>query len=1085
MSPLTIYKASAGSGKTFRLTLGYLNLSFRDPQVYRHILAVTFTNKAASEMKSRILDRLYNLSRLKEGMTSGDLELLKETTGLSSRQIIERAGELLTRILNDYSRFSVGTIDRFFQGVIRAFTREIGLPSGFNLEIDPDRILGEAVDRLFRELGEDNDLLRWMLQFAESRIEESKGWNFRDEILSLGKELFSESYQALVPYKDPGTDRESLKAFIDFIQNYKDEKHRSIRTIAENALKKMSAAGYTPDDFRMKSRGPAALLERASTGWTDKLTNQQKEAIDDLFKWISPKETDQGKIRLVETVLMQAMAGIYERTILLNSAVEISQNIFSLGILADITKKLWEITDEKGLFLLSDTTRFIKGLIGSNPAPFIYEKTGSFIDHIMLDEFQDTSVFQWENFRPLLEHTLSTGKENIVVGDIKQSIYRWRNSDWKILADVVHRSFPGHPITELPLDENWRSRELLIRFNNTLFSNAPEIIRNIIGQELQDSLVTDSFRERWTGLLDTAYAGVVQKIPMKSAGSGGYIRAEVLDEEDEGFQEQALKRLPVWIRELQDAGYRAGDIAILVRKNDEGAKVADKLMEQMRDSKDSNYNFNFVSNDSLLLYRNTAVRFIVCLLKYLLNSNDQLNNISAIYFHRKLFPGEPGDLAEALYPGITPERELGVPFTSRSSELRRMPLFELTETLIDMFSLESRPSNLPYIQAFQEIILGLQQDDPGSLHDFIGFWEEHGYKKSIKLSDDQDALRIITIHKAKGLQFKVVVIPFCSWELTNTGSRNNSTIMWCSTEGTVFDKLPYIPLKFRLSVADTIFAPYYFEELIMGYVDNLNMLYVAFTRAAEAMIIGLPAFDPDVKPKSSGQLILQAAGITSQSTSSHPDAPGDLTDTRLTMDLAAVTGKTGFEIGTLHPVDSDTEQQTDVWRLNTYPVKFRNDHIRLRLKSTAHYADSGDPGTGHLDFGNIMHGIFSLIRSTSDVDRAVARYRREGLLGAADSERIAAMIREKLQFPEIVSWFSPGIEVLNERDIITAGETYRPDRVMVDGKHAIVADYKFGDQELTKFERQLTGYKKLLQELGYTQVEGYIWYVMLNKLVKV
>ncbi|MEX0982320.1 MAG: UvrD-helicase domain-containing protein [Bacteroidales bacterium] len=1107
MSPLTIYKASAGSGKTFRLTLGYLELLFRDPMSYRHILAVTFTNKAASEMKSRILDRLYAMSQLNDDEASPDIDLLAATTNLSRQEIISRAGELLVRILNDYSRFSVGTIDRFFQGVIRAFTWEIGLPAGFSLELDRDRILGEAVDRMFMELGEDRDLLDWMLRLAESRIEASKGWNFKSEIISLGQELFSEAYQEVMLNREPGPGRERLNAFVSELSAFLESRQGDIRAIAGKTVAKMNSAGWSADDFQLKSRGPAGFFEKAAAGQRYDLTDGQKTAMTDLSKWISKNESNQEKIQFAESVLMPAIAAIYEKWVYLNSATEISQNIFALGILGDISKKILEITDEKNLFMLSDASRFLKGLIGSNPAPFIYEKTGSFIDHIMLDEFQDTSVFQWENFRPLLEHTLSTGKENIVVGDVKQSIYRWRNSDWKILADVVGKSFGAHQITQLPLDENWRSNELLIRFNNTLFSTAPPIIRNIIDQSLDGALVSEEFKNRWAGLLDTAYEEVQQQIPQKSLGSGGYIRAEVLQDEEKKQQEIALERIPEWIRELQDAGYEAGEIAILVRTNREGAEVADVLMSLVQEGDEGAYNYNFVSNESLFLNHNTAVKFLICLLKHLQNSQDDLNNISLIYYHRLLFAGDAENPSVALHPGNSVDQELGEVFSSRKAELKRLPLFELTENLIDIFGIDKRLPDLPYIQAFQEIILGLQQDEPGSLHDFISYWDDHGHKKSITVSEDQDALRIITIHKAKGLQYKAVIVPFCNWELTTSASGNRETILWCSTEGTPFDKVPVVPLKFTKRIGETIFAAHYLEELIMGYVDSMNILYVALTRAEEAMIIGLPEPDPKGALKKSGHLVMQSVHAA-------PRTPG-----KLQMDLSAAAGDTGFEIGTLRPGKRELKQSPAPWIVESYPVNFRTDRIRLRLKSADYYALSVDPAgaagattdptagpasdlatdpasrpatdptthptTGHLDFGNIMHEIFGMIRTAGDIDKAVAKFHREGLLNAADSEKISAMITARLQHPDVVPWFTQGIIVLNERDIITGGETYRPDRVMIDGDKAIVADYKFGDQELAKYDRQVARYKQLLNEIGYTDVEGYIWYVMLNKVVKV
>ncbi len=1071
MSPLTIYKASAGSGKTFKLTLGYMELLFRNPQSYRHILAVTFTNKAASEMKSRILERLFRLSELKDGELSEDLRELMRSTGLPPSEITDRSGKLLVSILNDYSRFSVGTIDRFFQGVIRAFAREIGLPAGFSLELDRDRILGEAVDRMFMDLGEDSELLEWMLRLAESRVEASRGWNFRGEIISLGEQLFTESYQQVLLESENRIGRDQLQTFIAALNKIKESAQKNIRDIADGKIQEIGEAGYAIDDFYRKASGLAGFFVKAARGEKDTLTEAQKQGITDLSKWISKNESDQDKISFIEYNLMPGMAAIYEEVVLLQSAAEVGQYIFALGILGDISKKILDITDEKNQFLLSDASRFLKGLIGSNPAPYIYEKTGSYIEHIMLDEFQDTSAFQWENFRPLLDHTLSMGRENIIVGDVKQSIYRWRNSDWKILAGAVEHAFGAHTVKKETLKENWRSSEWVIRFNNTLFTHAPVLIRGMIDEALESALVSPAFMELWTGLLDIAYAGVVQEIPEKALGTGGYVRADILADEERTFQEQALEEIPGWIRELQDNGYEAGQIAILVRTNREGAAVARMLMELLREEVSDSYNYNFVSSDSLFLDHNMAVRFLVSLMKYLRNGEDHLNNISVCYYHRLLFGGTESDPSDALKPGMVPEEELGERFTGQIHTLQRLPLFELAETLIELFGLDTRTVDLPYIQAFQELILDLQQQEPGSLHDFLVFWEDAGYKKSITVSGDQDAIRIITIHKAKGLQYKAVIVPFCNWDLTTSGSQEK--ILWSSTEGTPFSGLPVVPLKFRSSLKETLFAEDYMEELIMGYVDNLNLLYVAFTRAEEALIVGLPGAGDGSKIKNAGELVMQAVH-----TSDPMLGPQG-------MDLDAASNDHGFGVGQLIPQKRESAPPSPLWAVSSYPVKFRNDRIRLRLKSTGYFSQPSGPEGNHLDFGNIMHEIFGMIDGFESIQPAVDQYNREGVLTGEQSKEMIAMIREKIVQPEVAPWFDGRMKVINERDIISGGEVYRPDRVMVDGARAVVIDYKFGDTVLPRYEKQVHKYMELLNAIGYQPVEGYLWYVMLNRIVKV
>lgn len=1072
MAPLSVYKASAGSGKTYRLTLGYLELLFRNPQAYKHILAVTFTNKAASEMKSRILEQLYRLSGLRKDEVPGELTDLEKSTGLQREEIINMAGDLLIRILNDYSRFSVGTIDRFFQRVIRAFTREIGLQSGFSLELDRDRILGEAIDRMFLDLGEDKELLDWMLKLAETRIEALRGWNFRNELLGLGQELFSEAYQEVMSGQDKSLERSQLEDFIQYLNTYAVQVEQQMKDQAAGILRQMDAAGYSQNDFFRKAGGPAGFFAKVAVGDKNRLTPAVMEAVTDVSKWISVKENDTGKIRFVESVLMTGLGKIHQMSVLHQSAKEVRQYVFALGILSDISARIRDITDEKNQFLLSDAARFLKGLIGNNPTPFIYEKTGSYIDHIMLDEFQDTSVFQWENFRPLLEHTLSIGKENIVVGDIKQSIYRWRNSDWKILADTVEKAFPGHRIHFEPLRHNWRSRELIIRFNNTLFRRAPEIIRDLIMEALADAQVDDAFRERWGHLVETAYHGVEQEIPDRSRDTGGYIRTEVLHEKGMKQKELALQRIPNWIMELEDAGYGAGDIAILVRTNVEGAEVAGVLMETDLGNDGPGYNFNFISNESLFLQSNVSVKFILCLLTYLNDDQDELNNLSLRYYHRLIAEGEE-ETADALAPDHTVQEELGKIFINSVPDIKRRPLFEMVEFLISHFRLDKRLTDLPYLQAFQEIILEMQQDEPGSLHDFLRYWSEYGEKKSITVSEDQDAIRIITIHKAKGLQYKAVLVPFCNWGLTASGSGFNDRILWCDTGGTPFDQLPVAPLKYKKDLGETIFAEAYFEELIMGYVDNLNLLYVAFTRAEEAMIIGLPERPEEEKIRQAGDLVMMAA-------ESAPESADPLL-----MNLPGTVSEQGFEIGKLEKKENRSTLIPNPWRVTGYSVKFRNDRIRLRLKSSDYFLQKGTGDGDHLDFGNVMHELFGRIRTMDDVNAAVKYYLREGLLSDDDTEKLRKLVIEKLKTPGVGAWFAPGARVFNENDIIARGGTYRPDRVTIIRDRVIVTDYKFGNTELAKYDRQVSGYVNLLWEMGYEHVEGYIWYVMLDKIVKV
>lgn len=1071
MSPLTIFKASAGSGKTFRLTMGYLELLFKNPLSYKHILAVTFTNKAAGEMKSRILDQLYAISKLEAGERNEALEILEKSTGFERERLVAAARNLLVRILNDYSRFSVGTIDRFFQGVIRAFTREIGLPAGFNLELDRDRILGEAVDRMFLELGDDEEMLNWMLSLAESRIEASRGWNFRNEIIGLGEELFTEEYQEVMLRYGSGINRDRLRIFMAQLDEMEASVTSEIRGLAAKAVAAIKDAHLQLEDFHGVSRNPATYFFKAASGEKIFLTDGQKNSLHDISKWRKAEDSNQDRVALIDGFLQPALMEIYGKTILLNSVEAVREYVYTLGILNDISERILDITDERNLFLLSDASRFLKGLIADNPTPFIYEKTGNFIDHIMLDEFQDTSVFQWENFRPLLEHTLSTGKENIVVGDVKQSIYRWRNSDWKILADTVGVAFPGYEISQEPLDTNWRSEELIVRFNNTLFSRAPGLVRALINEDTSAMWMNEAERQKWDELFTVAYSEVIQKVPESKTGPGGYIRAEILGDDDRKFRDVSLERVPKWIRELQDAGYEAGDIAILVRTNREGAEVA-KLLMTLQGEKADRYNYNFVSNDSLFLNKNIAIRFITSVLKYLQNEHDQLNNLSLSYY-LWIIREDESDVTNAFVPGSTVGGKLGQEFTAMVPAVKRKPLFELVETIIEFFGLEKRISDLPYIQAFQEVVLELQHNEPGSLHDFIRYWEEYGSRKSITVSEAQEAIRIITIHKAKGLQFRAVILPFCDWELSTSASGFNDSVLWCNTEGTPFDSIPVVPVKFKKSLKESLFSGAYLEELVMGHVDSLNILYVALTRAEEALLMGIPEPDKRNRIKTAGQLMMAAAEMNKQPLNS------------LQVDLENYVTETGFELGSPGKPGKKKVLNKEPWQIDEYPVRFRNENLRLSLKSKDYFHEKAGQQENHLDFGNLMHEIFGLIRSKDDVPHALDKYLREGILTMEQSEQLQDLIFVKLENPAVKEWFHGHAEVINEREIYSGGEVYRPDRVMIMNDRTIVMDYKFGDAELASHERQVRRYASLLEEMEYRNVEGYIWYVMLEKVIKV
>lgn len=1071
MPPLTIYKASAGSGKTFRLTLHYLELLFRDPGSYRNILAVTFTNKAASEMKSRILNRLHKLSILTEHDTSKDLEHLSDATGKSPIMIIREAQSLLVSILNDYSRFSVGTIDRFFQSVIRSFAREIGLPLGFTLELDRDRVLAEAVDRMFLRISDDEALRQWLMRFAESRLEQEQNWNFRNDIISLGKELFTESYQQMQMETGREVTRNELEAFIQSLDIIDRETRDRIEHKARETLGEMERYGWSLDTLPGKSRSPAAYFVKAASGERVTLTPGQKTAMYDRSKWLSKSISDPMLDELVDQILITSLKACYELSVIIRSVESVRPYIYTFGILNDIMTSIREITGERNLFLLSDAAYFLRGLVSNNPTPFIYEKTGNTFYHIMLDEFQDTSSFQWENFKPLLNHTLSIGKDNLVVGDIKQSIYRWRNSDWKILAEGVAEAFSGSEILSESLKENWRSREHIVRFNNDLFRYASSAVRDMINSEMKAAQVNEAFTERWSSLVETAYEEVRQAVPEVHAGSGGYVKCVVLESEDDSFEELALEQLPGWITELQLKGYRPGDIAILVRSNLEGERVAHRLMEHAgSEARHPDCSFDFVSNESLFIHRHPAIRFIVHLLTYINHPGDEMNRLHLKYFYTIVSDPTEIDTHRALDPEVTVSDMLPEWFTGQIGSIRRLPLYELVEKVILMFHLDRTVDALPYLQAFQEIILDQQRNEPVNLNDFLLYWQEHGIRKSLTVSEGQDAIRILTIHKAKGLQFKSVIVPFCRWSLTTEG--RHETILWCRTENTLFSELPVLPVKYKNDLLETCFASDYLEERIMGYVDSLNLLYVALTRAEEALIVGIEELDHDKEPSGAGQLIKRALERKAV-------CSGAKDETMQYVDGA-------YLLGAPERKSSVDDPPAVSWKIGEYPVEISADRLRLRLKSADYFIRRSEGVERQVDFGNMMHELLRRVERSEDLERVVKEYHSRGFIDDPTRERLTGFLKEKLSGNRVRHWFTSEYRVINERDIINrSGDLYRPDRVMIGDRNAVVVDYKFGEEVEKAHQRQVRKYMNLLAEMDHEHIEGYIWYVMKDDIIKI
>lgn len=712
---LTVYRASAGAGKTHKLTGEYLTLLFTGPGAFRRILAVTFTNKATDEMKTRIVDELYNLA---SGRKSDYVELLKSAYSLTEIQVRKQAAQILIDILHDYSAFNISTIDRFFQQTMRVFTREIGLQGGYGIEMDQELVLTTAIDNLLSDLEkpESKDLLGWLLRFAEDKIESGGEWNLRKDIMALSREVFKESYKAFS--EAVGRDIEDKKA----LEDYKNELYGIIRSVeatakelGERGLAILNKYGLKVTDFKGGSRSPLTLLDRLVQGEMKEPSATFIGLADNLDGCFT-KTVSLGTRQIIgcafEDGLNDCIKGIislFGNLTAYNTAREIVRYYYTLGILTDVSRQIAAYREEKNVMLIADTTELLSKVIEGSDAPFIYEKTGTHVDHYMIDEFQDTSGMQWNNFRPLIEESLAHSRDNLIVGDVKQSIYRFRNSDWKLLDGQVQADFSPEVVHEETLKDNWRSCRNIVEFNNALFTTLPGVLQAVYNEALSVSSLSEEQRAAFFTKIMSAYDKSFQQVPPPFMQKDGHVRIEFLSGDNEkDWKEEALGRLPGVLEKLQDNGYALKDIAILVRTNQEGAQVADTLLAYKEEHPSNRYNYDIISDEALFVSGSTAVRFMVSLLRYLKNPEDRTNEQIALYSYQVL-KGRFGVETPAFPPEVVSVLQI----------LSRQSLYEITEGLFRLFADDFPENEQVFVQAFLDMVSEYTQKESADLNRFL------------------------------------------------------------------------------------------------------------------------------------------------------------------------------------------------------------------------------------------------------------------------------------------------------------------------------------------------------------------------------
>ena len=1075
MSELKIYKASAGSGKTYTLAKEFLMLLFdnKNDHNYRYILAVTFTNKATAEMKTRIINYLYSLTRDPEPEF---LTELMEFTGKNGHKVREQAKIILTFILNDFSHFNITTIDSFFQKIIRSFAFEAGLPVNFRIELDNDRVLNDAIETIFKELDlkEKKEIRKWIMNQTFSKLQEKGDWKITREMSLLGREIFKEEFQRMdEKMAEKIADKAFLNGYRKEIKKIVEEFEKKITILAEDILEYLHRCGLSFDDLKGKTRSTVLNgLPKILAG--DKLYDVIPEAVKKLNRIDSEEVLCTKTSKRRSDITACYNSGLKERIDNLLvfysegredyfTAVSILPNLSSLGILVDISKMVKEISREENLFLLSDAGRLLNRIIDNNDAPFIYEKTGTRYRHYMIDEFQDTSDLQWSNFKPLLLNSLSENNKAMVVGDVKQSIYRWRNSDWRLLGKHIYNEFPGHGVDTETLEVNWRSFERVIEFNNFIFERSAETLQSFFLNAVADENPDIELSADLSAMITGAYDDVVQKISENGKGKGGYVEMKFIDAaNNEEYELEALPLLRDKIDSLIDAGYEYRDICILVRKRDEGQLVSEYLLGN------AGKRYPVISDETLILESSPAVLSVIAALKFI---NDPDNEIlrSYLVMYEKLMKDENAFESESFDAGllcdddVTDDSGLFDPL----QELKGKPLFELTETLIRRLPEWIREAQSPYLRELLNTVQNFINDRSVNLVDFIEWWDDNGRLSAVNIPDGQNAIKIMTVHKSKGLEFKAVIVPFCHWPLDK---KSSDSLIWCTPRSAPFDELELVPVGYTDRLINTQFYSQFINERLLQYVDNLNILYVAFTRAREVlMTIGLK------KIKKKQEKTEKLVTVSDLLVKSFNAGEGMADESLLTVDHVWNAEEMLFTYGTL-PANSREDKADENIPAPPFKTTPLGSRIKIHAESEAMQPEILEDFRVH---GKVMHHLFEKIKTAADIEQAIDALIFEGKILSENRDKLQKKISELLSKSPFDEWFSSKYKILNEASIIQRSGISRPDRVLIGGDKVIVIDYKFGHVKSPKYVKQVKHYMDLIRRMdaGYKNVEGYLWYI--------
>ena len=1042
---LKVYKASAGTGKTYRLTLMYLSLllgnaSHFDPNAFFRILAVTFTNKATEEMKARILDTLESLAK---GNASCFTDDLGRETGLPFDTLVTRAGLVHQNLLHRYSYFSVSTLDAFFQKVLRSFILEAGLSTGYSVDTDTDFLLENTAGQIVQKVPEDHSLRSWFGELIKEKISRADKWDVADLLKQVGRQATRESFRAMgEAFAEKISDREFLKTFIQENRGIIDSFEKNLKKMGEKALALISNNGFTVVDFPYKTASFAGYFQKISAlhppveAYVPGVRVMEAMAGKE-SQWYN-KNSPEG-LQKMQEVLMPVMEEINRyysvHFKLYVTALAVREQLPQMGLLADVITTMRRIQEENNTLDIGDSTYLLNKLVGDGNTPFIYERMGAGYDSFLLDEFQDTSYLQWQNMYPLLINGLAQGADSLVVGDVKQSIYRWRNSDWRILGEQIAADplLQTHGVDLYTLRTNWRSKKEIVFFVNDLIENVKNSLNRTIAEKVNGSEgLNEEAKHYLENLLNNAYADFTETVPDPDTnGYSGYVQINTFNAGDSSqAEDKTLNALKDQLITLIKRGYSPSDILILVRSKENARTITNFLLHyEMENPGEAAMLPRVISEDALYLSSSPYVTLAVAVLKLSHYPQDTCNAQTVIRLSEEYGKKDISDDGDFL------------------ERLRFMPLADAMEAIIQRMEWTQRQDAIPYLQELHDAMLRFSGRDGGGVFAFLKWWNIRGKETMLTADLPEHAVRLLTIHKAKGLEAPVVMIPFCNWPLD---SRAGKSVIWTQTTVEPFNRLEQIPVVYDNKLIHTCFAPDFYLEYSQRILDALNLLYVAVTRPRDELYVYLP-FSKNNSKENIAFPVREALPFQT-----HTD------DEFLSYGNPSLT---------VH----SHKKFSQGYIPEAYPSAGFGDKLKLVYREDAF---EYSPSDSMRQWGLVLHKALSRIETVDQVGQVLQELVEGGELSGnrETAEQFTRAIEKTLSDPEISGWFDGSWKVRNEASVLGRFGKLRPDRVMEKKGRTVILDYKFGKPE-PSHERQMKKYVEVLQRMGYTSVEGHVLYI--------